>query len=100
MILVKGWAIQGVVMAKKNKSLDEQLRIATRKSGRTPYSIAKEAGTTPEVVSRFLKGADIRISTASKIAAVLGLKLTDREKNLNVRMGEATGEASKEARQT
>jgi hypothetical protein len=68
-------------MAKRIKSLGDSLRAAARKSGRTPYAIAKEAGTTPEVVSRFLRGADIRISTAGKIADVLGLELTQREGN-------------------
>jgi predicted transcriptional regulator len=68
-------------MAKRRKSLAESLRAAARKSGRTPYAIAKEAGTTPEVVSRFLRGADIRINTAGKIAVVLGLELTEREGN-------------------
>ncbi|MBT6155802.1 MAG: helix-turn-helix transcriptional regulator [Planctomycetaceae bacterium] len=66
-------------MAKRNKSLGDFLRAAARKSGRTPYAIAKQCGTTPEVVSRFLRGADIRISTAGKIAEVLGLELTQRK---------------------
>ena len=66
-------------MAKRRKTMADVLRAAIRKSGRTAYSVAKEAGTTPEVVSRFMAGADIRISTADKIAEVLELELRPKK---------------------
>jgi hypothetical protein len=59
-------------------SLEDVLRRAVRTSGKTPYRVAKDIGTTPEVVSRFLKGADIRISTASRLAESLALELRPR----------------------
>jgi len=68
---------RGAEMAKR-ESISRTLLKAVKKSGRTPYSIAKECGTTPEVVSRFLRGSDIRISTADKIAEVLNFELRKR----------------------
>ena len=51
------------------------LRRAIRDSGLTSYRIAKDAGTTPDQVDRFLAGRDLRVSTAGRIAAALGLEL-------------------------
>ena len=60
----------------KPKTMAETLRKACLDSGLTPYRIAKDGGTTPEVISRFInEGRDIRISTVDKIAGVLGLEL-------------------------
>ena len=42
----------------------------------TMYEIAKRAGVSQIVISRFLSGErDIRVATADKLAEVLGLKL-------------------------
>lgn len=55
----------------------EQLKKAIVASGLSLYSLAKQAETTPEQIGRFLKGErDMRMETASRIAAVLGLELT------------------------
>jgi hypothetical protein len=60
-------------------SLSEQLRTSIRDSGLSCYEIAKQAGTTPAVVGRFLKGErDLRLATADRLAAVLRLELTQR----------------------
>jgi Helix-turn-helix len=45
-------------------------------SGLTCYALAKQTGLVPMVVSRFISGErDLRLRTAGKIAAALGLEL-------------------------
>ena len=69
-------------MAKKPVMIDEALKAAIRKSGRTYYELGKAAGVAPSVILRFMsddpqaRGGDMRLSTAARIAAELGLKLT------------------------
>ncbi len=63
-----------------SQTLSEQLRTSIRDSGMSCYEIAKQAGTTPAVVGRFLKGErDLRLATADRLAAVLRLELTQRK---------------------
>ena len=50
-----------------------------KKQGVTEYRIAKNAGIGPEIVGRFYRGADIRISTADKIADALGYELVKKK---------------------
>lgn len=46
--------------------------------GLTAYGAAKRAGVDPAVISRFLTGErDIRMGTADKLAAALGLRLVE-----------------------
>lgn len=60
-------------------SLSDALRAAIRASGQTSYALGKAAGISPIVIDRFLAGdRDIRMATADKLAAVLGLQLTTR----------------------
>jgi plasmid maintenance system antidote protein VapI len=57
-------------------SLSEALKRAIRESDKTEYQIAKDAGVSQIIVSRFLAGErDIRMATADKLDRVLGLKL-------------------------
>ena len=60
-------------------NISDQLRSAinTRvRAGSTAYRIAKDAGLKPEVLYRFLDhGLDLRLSSAAKLATVLGLQL-------------------------
>ena len=57
-------------------SLSEALKQAIRNSDLTEYQIAKAAGVSQIVVSRFVAGErDIRMATADKLAVALGLKL-------------------------
>ena len=57
-------------------SLTETLKQAIRDSDRSEYEIAKQAGISQIVVSRFISGErDIRMATADKLAEVLGLRL-------------------------
>jgi transcriptional regulator with XRE-family HTH domain len=58
------------------RSLSASLKKAMKHSSKTSYQLAKEAGVSPIVVSRFLSGKrDIRLTTADRLAHVLGLKL-------------------------
>lgn len=61
----------------KKDDLSLQLREAIQVSGMSVYRIAKRAGVKHAVVARFLSGErDLRLETASKIAAALRLSLT------------------------
>jgi hypothetical protein len=68
-------------MAKKQIPLDSALRKAIKASGLTHYALAKEANVQPTTLDRFMhpvddpRHRDIRLETAAKIAAVLGLTL-------------------------
>lgn len=58
------------------ESLSETLKRAIRDSDQSEYQIAKSAGVSQIVISRFLSGErDIRVATADRIADALGLKL-------------------------
>lgn len=57
-------------------SLSETLKQAIRNSEQSEYQIAKLAGVSQIVITRFLAGErDIRMATADKLAEALGLKL-------------------------
>ncbi len=59
--------------------LADSLREAIIESGKTYYSLASESGVGQEVISRFARGErDLRLETASKLAAVLELDLVTR----------------------
>ena len=59
--------------------LVDALKRAIVDSGLTHYRIAKDAGVTPDVIDRFVRGErDLRLETAGKIASVLGLSLKPR----------------------
>ena len=56
--------------------LSESLKEAIEQSDMTVYQICKRAGISQIMVSRFLSGErDIRMTTADKLASVLGLKV-------------------------
>jgi hypothetical protein len=65
----------------KKAMIDEQLKAAIRKSGRTYYDLGRASGVAPSVILRFMtddpqaRGGDLRLSTAAKLAAELGLTL-------------------------
>ena len=65
------------------KTISDQLRAAVGariRRGWTVYRVAKEAGITPAMLSRFLKeGLDLRLSTAAKLATALGLELRPKK---------------------
>ncbi len=60
----------------KRTPLPERLRTTIRKSGKTIHGLAKESGVSHPVILRFMSGErDIRLETAEKLAATLGLRL-------------------------
>jgi plasmid maintenance system antidote protein VapI len=64
-------------------SLSEQLRAAIANSGKTHYRLAKDSGVAPHVIDRFVSGErSLNLATADKLAAVLGLALTESAKTV------------------
>jgi hypothetical protein len=60
------------------QTLSDQLRGIIEGRGLTAYAVGRLADVDPGVVSRFLSGArDIRMGTADRIAAALGLRLVE-----------------------
>lgn len=61
--------------------IDAALRKAVKADGRTHYAIGQAAGVAPSVIDRFMMPAndprhrDIRLGTAARIAAAVGLVL-------------------------
>jgi len=72
--------------AKRSKPqlIDQAMKAAIRKSGRSYYDLGRSAGVAPSVILRFMsddpqaRGGDLRLSTAAKLAAELGLELVPR----------------------
>ena len=61
--------------------LEKQIRMAIKKSGISVYQLAKDSEIPQPVLSRFVNGQrGINLSTASKIAQTLGLKLVLKKK--------------------
>lgn len=67
-------------MKTKTVDLEGTLRQAARNSGLSTYKLAKKAGLAVSIVQQFITGGDLRLRTASKIAAVLGLDLLPRKR--------------------
>jgi len=66
---------------RKPRLIDATLRQAIKASGLTHYRLGQDAGVAPSQIDRFMlpqndpRHRDMRLSTAAKIAAVLGLDL-------------------------
>ena len=57
--------------------INDQLRKAIEKRDESYYALAKRSGVDAVVISRFVCGErDLRLDTAAKLAAALGLELT------------------------
>lgn len=68
-------------MGTKPSILSEQLKAEIRDSGLSHYRIAMDAGIRPEQIDRFMSGErDLRLESASKLAAVLGLELKPKRR--------------------
>lgn len=69
-------------MGKRRRStLTDELKQAIADSGVSGYKLAKESGVPQPVVQRFLAGErGISLTTADKLAAYLGLRLTHFKK--------------------
>lgn len=62
------------------KDMAEQLRTAIRKRKETGLEIAIATGVPQASISDFLRGKDIRLATATKLANYLGLELRPKKK--------------------
>lgn len=60
------------------KDMAEKLRTAIRKSGLSLSQLARETGVPQPRITVFLQGKDIRLSTAQKLMARLGLELVKK----------------------
>ena len=69
-----------MVMKEQQAYLEEQIRAAIKESGLTIYRLAKDSGVPQPVLSRFVNAKrGITLSTASKLAATLGLELVPKK---------------------
>lgn len=55
------------------------IRSAIVAAGKTAYALAKETGMNHRVIAKFLAGGDLRLDTAGKLMAVLGLEIRKRK---------------------
>lgn len=68
-------------MSRKLTPIDVALRKAIAASGQTHYALARDSGISPSMIDRYMlplddpRHRDLRLSSAAKIAAVLGLAL-------------------------
>jgi DNA-binding phage protein len=53
----------------------QQILTLAREQGLTQIMLAQRAGITPEALSRAKKGGNMRLSTLSELAHVVGLKV-------------------------
>ncbi len=58
-----------------SKELADILRKAITDSGLSALQLSKETGVSQPSITEFLRGKDMRLTNASKIAAYLGLEL-------------------------
>lgn len=64
-----------VMAKKKSLTLFDRLRAAIKRDSRTPYAIAKDAGVSRIMLSRFIHGKSITVETFEKIAKAVKLGL-------------------------
>jgi hypothetical protein len=68
--------VMGKRMAKGAPAISDQLKLAMKASGLTPYAIAKASGVNASAIQRFLHGErSLKLESVDKIAAALGLVL-------------------------
>ena len=68
-------------MSKKPLTFTEQIRKLIDESGVSRYRIAKDCGIDQSAISRFMSGErGMNLSDLDKIAAYLGLEITQRRK--------------------
>ena len=64
-----------------------QLRAAIDDLGLPVYVVAKRAGVAQAALSTFMRGGDLRLSTANRIAAFLGFAMVQDKGKLPTRLG-------------
>ena len=62
-----------------SKELADKLRAAIRKSGLSANELARQTGVKQTTISGFMRGRDMGIHRASKIAKFLGLELRAKD---------------------
>ena len=70
-----------------NTELDSIIREAVKATGRSANKLARDVGVSQPTMSAFLLGHDIKLSTASKLVAFLGLELKAAGKPAEVEVG-------------
>lgn len=63
------------IMTLVTKELADTLRTAIQKSGLSANELAAKTGVKQTTISGFLRGRDMRLSNATRIAIYLGLEL-------------------------
>lgn len=63
-----------------SKVLADSLRDAIRKSGISATALAEETGVPQPTITRFLAGADMKLETAGRLAAYLGMELKPKKR--------------------
>ena len=63
-----------------SEQMAEALRAAIRATGKSSLQLSKECGLTQPVISEFLRGKDIKLSSAQRLADHLGLQLIVKSK--------------------
>ena len=64
-------------MAKKSKSLSDQIRAAIDASGKTRYRIWKETGISQATLSRFMSGErGLPMSVLDRLAKCIGIEIS------------------------
>ncbi len=61
-------------------TIEETLRKAILKSGKSRFQIAKETGVTEAQLCRFMQGKTLTLPSAQKLADFFGLELTKKKK--------------------
>lgn len=67
-----------VAAALERRQLARELSRRRREAGWTQAEVARRMGTSQGQITRFESGADTRLSTVARYAAVLGLQVTWR----------------------
>jgi len=62
-----------------SKTMADLLRAKIRASGLSAAKLGKETGVTQQAISVFLRGKDIRLDTAQKLADYFGLTLKEKK---------------------
>jgi DNA-binding phage protein len=68
--------VMGEREAKRTPAISDQLKLAMKASGLTPYALAKASGVNASAIQRFLHGErSLKLESVDRIAAALGLIL-------------------------
>jgi DNA-binding phage protein len=71
--------VMGKRGAKGTPAISDQLKLAMKASGLTPYGLAKASGVNASAIQRFLHGErSLKLESVDRIAVALGLVLVPR----------------------